>query len=226
MRYVSLDIETTGLDREKDQLLEIGAVVDDLSNPRPIETLPTFRGVVLHDRIEGSPKALAMHRDLLNEIAEAPLDNVSVYRLREVELVHSLIYWIREQFKPGAKVIFAGKNVGTFDIPWLDKYNLIQTLTTEGRTPSYQYLDPTALYMQVDDYMLPNTVKCLERAGIRETPDHTAVGDARLIVKLIRHKLLDPKDFNEKSDTRYAIRLDAAYLCGICGRDHSTCKCP
>ena len=29
MRYVSIDIETTGLDRQNDQVLEVGAVIED-----------------------------------------------------------------------------------------------------------------------------------------------------------------------------------------------------
>jgi len=40
-KYVSLDIETTGLNPENCQVLEIGAVIDD--GTTPIEDCPTFQ---------------------------------------------------------------------------------------------------------------------------------------------------------------------------------------
>ena len=39
MRYVSCDIESTGLDKENCQILQIGAVVEDTKNILPIDEL-------------------------------------------------------------------------------------------------------------------------------------------------------------------------------------------
>lgn len=61
MKYVSIDIETTGLNPEKCQVLQIGAVIEDTSNPLPFEELPKFNCIVEHDDYLGQPTALKMN---------------------------------------------------------------------------------------------------------------------------------------------------------------------
>ena len=41
MKYISIDIETTGLDRDLCQVLSIGAVIEDTNNIKPLEFEPT-----------------------------------------------------------------------------------------------------------------------------------------------------------------------------------------
>ena len=53
MPYVSIDIETTGLDPDTCQILEIGAVWDDWT--KPIDQLPTYRRLVVHSEYRGTP---------------------------------------------------------------------------------------------------------------------------------------------------------------------------
>ena len=53
MPYVSIDIETTGLDPESCQMLEIGAVWDDWT--KPIDELPSYRRLVVHKEIAATP---------------------------------------------------------------------------------------------------------------------------------------------------------------------------
>ena len=48
MKYVSIDIETTGLDPETCQTIQIGAGIEDTNNPLPIEDLPRFKCLVEH----------------------------------------------------------------------------------------------------------------------------------------------------------------------------------
>ena len=61
MRYVSIDIETTGLDPETCQILEIGAVWDDWT--KPIDELPVYHRLVVHKEYRGSAYALALNAD-------------------------------------------------------------------------------------------------------------------------------------------------------------------
>jgi DNA polymerase III alpha subunit (gram-positive type) len=42
MLYCSLDIETTGLNPKTCDIIQFAAVLDDLSNPQPLEKLPRF----------------------------------------------------------------------------------------------------------------------------------------------------------------------------------------
>lgn len=70
MKYVSIDLETTGLETENHQVLSIGAVIEDTLNPHvKVEDLPTFHGVIVHNQLTGSPFALNMNRDLIEKIS-------------------------------------------------------------------------------------------------------------------------------------------------------------
>jgi hypothetical protein len=68
MRYVSVDIETTGLDPVNDQILSIGAVIEDTNNILPIEDLPQIHIVIMHERINGSLFAINMHKNLIADM--------------------------------------------------------------------------------------------------------------------------------------------------------------
>jgi DNA polymerase III epsilon subunit-like protein len=68
MRYVSIDIETTGLDTQICQVLSIGAVIEDTNNLLPINELPSFHAAILTKRIDGEPYAINMNRDLIQSI--------------------------------------------------------------------------------------------------------------------------------------------------------------
>ena len=72
MPYVSIDIETTGLDSEHCQTLEVGAVLDDWK--LPIDQLPRFRRVLTYDTVSGNPYAMALNANLLKFMANAPKD--------------------------------------------------------------------------------------------------------------------------------------------------------
>lgn len=63
MKYFSLDLETTGLDENKHQVIEIGGVIDDLENPLPIDDLPTFHCYVTHDTYNVSEYCLGLHTE-------------------------------------------------------------------------------------------------------------------------------------------------------------------
>jgi DNA polymerase III epsilon subunit-like protein len=70
MRYISLDIETTGLDPENCQILSIGAVIEDTLNQLPFEELPKFHAVIKRENVSGSIFALNMNRDLIQAMKD------------------------------------------------------------------------------------------------------------------------------------------------------------
>ena len=72
MRYMSLDIETGGLDFEECDILSFCAILDDLSDPRPLEELPVLNCMFTKNTAyKGQPGGLAMNSDLLLKIAKA-----------------------------------------------------------------------------------------------------------------------------------------------------------
>jgi DNA polymerase III epsilon subunit-like protein len=69
MKYVSIDIETTGLDLENDDILSIGAVIEDTNNIVPIEQLPKIHIIVVRERIHtGSLFAINLNKQLIEWI--------------------------------------------------------------------------------------------------------------------------------------------------------------
>ena len=64
MVYISVDIETTGLDPERNQILSIGAIIEDTTKKLSFEEIPKFNAIVLHHELTGSPRAITMNKEL------------------------------------------------------------------------------------------------------------------------------------------------------------------
>jgi DNA polymerase III epsilon subunit-like protein len=70
MKYISIDIETAGLDAEFNPILSIGAVIEDTINPLPFEKLPKFHAVIKRENIYGSIFALNLNRNLIQAMKD------------------------------------------------------------------------------------------------------------------------------------------------------------
>jgi hypothetical protein len=70
MIYVSIDIETSGLDHEKHKVLSIGAIIEDTEKRLPYEECPKFNVIVLQNEIIGSPRALTMNKEIISMMGE------------------------------------------------------------------------------------------------------------------------------------------------------------
>jgi oligoribonuclease len=85
MVYVSIDIETTGLDNENTQTLSIGLVVEDTNNLKPFDELPKLEIAIIRERLEGEIFALNMNKDLISDILSYKLARTPEER-KEIEL--------------------------------------------------------------------------------------------------------------------------------------------
>lgn len=181
MLFYSLDIETTGLDFENDQILEIAIIeVDsfDFSEKRSL----CLR--IVHDRIRGQMPALIMNQELIKKIyMRTPEEGVKYVKPGEVseEIMN---------FFPDSLLdthTFAGKNIASFDIPFLRAKGYLDDMLKIHR----RYLDPSILYWDPNtDDSLPNLELCKKRAGYKHNVNHTAIEDARDVVNLIRSYFL------------------------------------
>lgn len=68
MRYISIDLETTGLDAEQNQILSFGAVVEDPNKKLPYHEVPKFYAIIRHRNIFGNITALNMNKELIGQI--------------------------------------------------------------------------------------------------------------------------------------------------------------
>jgi DNA polymerase III epsilon subunit-like protein len=85
MKYISIDIETTGLDPKTCQILSIGAVIEDTNTLIPFDELPKFHGVIKREHVSGSIFALNLNKDLIEEIK-----NNSVAKTDELKKHHEV----------------------------------------------------------------------------------------------------------------------------------------
>jgi oligoribonuclease len=81
MKYISIDIETTGLDPEFCNVLSIGAIIEDSANPLPYEECPKFHAAILRHELNGSPRAITMNAKLISDIGAYMEPTSSVSRV-------------------------------------------------------------------------------------------------------------------------------------------------
>lgn len=200
MRFVSIDIETTGLNPEYCQILQVGAVIEDTVNIKPYDSLPTFSCIVEHERYTGQPFALNMNNwifsilsKLENTSKEERLAIRSKYNIIPEALVASAFsVWLLENgiekntnaaFSSKLLINVAGKNFAGFDKLFLQKLpNWSSTIQIKQRI-----LDPAILLMDwQNDDSLPNLNTCLNRLNLEGEVTHNAAIDALDVIRVIR----------------------------------------
>ena len=68
MKYLSIDIETTGLNPENHQILSIGVIVEDTTKKLPFKEIPKFHCAIVREELVGGLFALNLNRDLIQTI--------------------------------------------------------------------------------------------------------------------------------------------------------------
>lgn len=179
--YVSIDIETTGLDPERCQILEIGAIIDDWVSP--VESLPMFHCYVDHGLYHGEPYALGLNVKILNILAnrENLKDHEVFYFPGQVAAYFN--GFLAHYGVDPKRVPAAGKNFASFDRQFLERLPKFKDLVRFN----HRVLDPAMLFVDFEnDDGLPDTKTCMKRAGIGGEVAHTALEDARVVIELIR----------------------------------------
>lgn len=176
-RYVAIDIETTGLDLARAQILQVGAVFDD--GESPTESLKRFDAVVRYDSISyGEPFALQLNAGLFRRMSTDEAEPLANVRAR-------FLAWLHGCPNGGSmsKLTPAGKNFAGFDRIILER--------EFGRLPlSHRTIDPGALWLPDFGYV-PSQGELNERLG-RPKVSHDAVADCLDVVAAIRAKTWDP----------------------------------
>jgi oligoribonuclease (3'-5' exoribonuclease) len=178
-KYVSIDIETLGLDSEYCDVIEVGAVLDDLKTP--LDELPQYHCYLTKDdnRYRGEIYAMMMNAAIIERIAK----RTPHYTYMPADyLDESFADWLKTY---GVKeAVVAGKNFATFDMKFLSKLNFGTTFKIHRRI-----LDVGSMfYDPFNDDVPPNLEECLKRSGIDKKVNHLAVEDALDVVRCIRYK--------------------------------------
>lgn len=191
MRYISLDIETTSLNPQDGDVLEIGAIVEDTTNYRPRAELPAFHCYVNKENYRGNIFALAMNAHIFKKILELRKpDGDGIFRgkkeaslLSPESVAKFFLKFLKDHNCLDTKLVIAGKNVAGFDLPFLNVC-----------IPDWQYIkfhhrviDPGMLYFNAHtDNVPPDLKECKKRAGLPEVVTHEALDDAWDVIQLVR----------------------------------------
>lgn len=199
MLYVSIDIETSGLNPKKDQILSFGAIIEDTNKMLSFEDCPKFYATLVHRHIKGSPKALLMNVDLIKDISDY-LENGD-FDLYDGDKIWNGIFIdpssLTSRFQlflydygfrhvdSKYRINVAGKNFSMFDMLFLNNVpGWDATIHVNKRV-----LDPAILYFDLmRDSELPSLDLCKMRAEIDGNVNHNALLDAWDVIQLIRHK--------------------------------------
>lgn len=189
MKYLIIDIETTGLDPLNHQILEFACILDDTDKwTTPLEDMPSLQYILdprtpsmLH--IQGDPFALQMNAELLKIIAGGGGINERTFR----QYLHSFLAKHHDISQGRFKLNVAGKNVAGFDLPFLRQLSAWNDVVVTRQ----RVLDPAILFMKPDDRKLPNLQKCMQRTGIDIPVTHRALADCLDTGMLLRYGLND-----------------------------------
>jgi hypothetical protein len=199
MKIVSIDIETTGLDHNTCQILQVGAVIEDTVKIPALKDLPRFSCIVEHPIYTGQPFALNMNNWIIKILAsletatkEQRIQIRQDNRIMGEGLVANALWLFltANGIKPNpdsksdqVQITVAGKNFGTFDKPFLEALpNWSSKIQVKQRI-----IDPAILYVNwLEDENLPNLNECMKRGGITGEVTHDAVQDALDVIKVLR----------------------------------------
>jgi hypothetical protein len=191
--YLSIDIETTGIS-ENAQILQISAVFDDLKSP--LSSLKTIDLPIKHEILNNAePYAIGMNAELFKKMMDK---NFKVFTPSQAGF--ELVTFIRDcraslpldwTGNDTQKLVFAGKNVASFDIPKLKTF--LSGITYESyissfnRDVHYKTLDVGSLFFDTfgENVSLSEINKLTGRAAV----SHNALDDAFDVVHAIRYKL-------------------------------------
>ena len=210
MKYLSIDIETSGLDPENNQILSIGAIVEDTDNKLSFDEIPKFHVCILADQVIGSPFALQMNKELIEamvhyQTAEDQDEKndlvqmtgmIFLHKEDVVTLFYNFLYkngfvksdetdnftGLTSKMKP-VTINVAGKNFGTFDKLFLERLpRWKQAIRIRQRI-----IDPSILFIDwKNDDAIPSLNTCKQRAKLDGVVTHNAIEDAWDVIQLLR----------------------------------------
>jgi hypothetical protein len=192
--YLSIDIETTGIS-DSAQILQISAVFDDLKSP--LGSLKTIDLPIKYDVLTNAePYAIGMNADLFKKMMDK---NFKVFTPEQAAI--ELITFIRDcrsvlpldwTGNNTQKLVLAGKNVASFDIPKLKTFltgmpKHKDYISSFERDVHYKTLDVGSLFFDIfgENVSLSEINKLTGRAAV----SHNAIDDAFDVVHAVRHKL-------------------------------------
>lgn len=215
MKYLSIDIETSGLDPSLNQILSVGAFFEDTEKKLPWEEMPKFHVGIVRRQITGSPRAINMNAKLIEWMGrwlepKDPTDGFFVSQesgmewMEEEEVAKHFYRFLIDcglgefngqigkegksypAFNGATKPITI--NVAGKNFGTFDK-NFLELLPWWKKLirVRQRIIDPAVLFVDwKEDSALPGLDKCKDRAKIYGLVTHNALDDAWDVIELLR----------------------------------------
>ena len=174
MKYVSVDIETTGVRPQQDQILQLAMVVEDTRYPEiPVAELPHFCCLVKHDEYWGNAYALGLNAWIL-DLLSGRTKAASPYPIYDLdEMAEATGKFLDDQLGTRDRINVAGKNAAGFDIPFLP-------LSLRERF-RHRVIDLGSVFVDWSKDRLPALGDLIDTEVT-----HDALGDARDVITCLR----------------------------------------
>ena len=188
MRFVSIDLETTGPDPWVHEILEFAAIIYDTHRPVPRDEAPQFRVLLQPTFAQANAKALQMNQALVEELKAPTFETIVVTSAALPDRFAAFLEqhgFLRHE-RGTIRIQAAGKNFDKFDRIFLERQPHFRQRISLYRAA----LDPGLLYWNPasDKQWIPNMVACKKRAGFADTTvAHRALDDAWDVVQLVQH---------------------------------------
>jgi oligoribonuclease len=216
MKYVIIDIETTGVPGkdgalEELQIIEFGAIIEDTNNPLAWDDIPKFNKIIRHEQYTGGAFAINLNARIFDILAKR--ETINKDGREEYDKLHEII-----ELKDLAQEFFEFliPHLGVFPdgdsfegaLEQVHKYKQAPlTITPAGKNfdafdrkfieliPKWnnyirlrhRTLDPTTAYVDwYNDEQPPGLGECLQRAGIIKQVTHKAVEDCWDTLEVLR----------------------------------------
>ncbi len=181
--YFCLDLETTGLNVRKSQILQLSIVYDD--GHTQLESLPHYTTIVNPGTITyGEPYALQLNSWIFKELS----NKTKKYPLVE-EALNKMITFIKIHSNDKRNTI-AGKNVSSFDLPILKNHMNGYQLEQFDSMINHRTIDVGSMYVQDFGYN-PCLDEINQKLNVPQVK-HDALSDCRDVIRAIRYKMLIP----------------------------------
>jgi len=179
VKYISLDLETTCLVPNPNHILMFSFVLEDTDHPEiHVDNLPHCTGFVQYPNITGSAYALSMNSWILDILSGRSKVTSPYYIFSPEDFEKATRRFMYEAFD-GRSATVAGKNVASFDIPFLPQS--IQILF------KHRVMDIGMACMDlVRDQKVPDLAECKRRCGINTPVAHDAREDALDVIRCFR----------------------------------------
>lgn len=175
MKLIALDLETTGLNPQTDQILEVGMVCFDSETG---EVHGEFQTLVSHDRYEGSAYALQMNQEILLELTDTNMRYKTCYGESHM-LEHEMLEFTKFTWGLDRPHV-VGFNVAPFDLAFL-KASGIDIFDFRAIELGTLLMGPMESATPVSSRYVVKMVR-----GPDAKVPHRALEDARLAVELYR----------------------------------------